>query len=197
MGFFNQGNAVLKQCLFYLGHINLNDGFADCQCVGDCFLRNIVTLQKQQSDDGVNTLLAADGHTVFIALHILFEFLRCRDFQIVAEAPLQMDAKAVSLTILHQIFDIIADGSGRYLQLSGEMLQTAILICMHELFQYSFFSHLAVSSFPMVGIAGAYVKALSACMVSISKVSKNKKINYFTRNMKNLSTNWKSAEKKR
>ena len=56
-------------------------------------------------------------------------------------------AAAVSYThlILHQIFDIIADGSGRYLQLSGEVFQTAILICIHKLFQYSFFSHLAVS----------------------------------------------------
>ena len=155
MCFFNQGNAVLKQCLFYLGHINLDDGFADCQCISDCFLRDVVTLQKQQGDDGVDTLLAADGHTVFIILHVLLEFLGCRNFQIVAEAPLQMDAKTVTLTILHQIFDIIADGSGRYLQLSGEVFQTAVLICMHELFQYSFFSHLAVSSFPLDGIADA------------------------------------------
>ena len=155
MGFFNQGYAVLKQCLFYLDHINLYDGFADGQCIGDCFLRNVVTLQKQQGDDSVNTLLTADGHTVFVALHILFEFLGCRDFQIVAKAPLQMNAKAVTLAILHQIFDIIADGSGRYLQLSGEVFQTAILICIHKLFQYSFFSHLAVSSFPMDGVADA------------------------------------------
>jgi len=44
-------------------------------------------------------------------------------------------------------------------------------------------------------IADNQVKALSACMVSISKVLKNKKINNFTGNMKNLSINWKLPKK--